>query len=172
MHIHFIAVEVCIVRTAVSVMHSNNFLPLHYPAAMRHHGRLVQAGLTIYQDHVSVDQVTHDFALLPARRRAQQLRSQRRARPNTLLGQVNLVPIFINYKAGARMQLWAIDNSLPQTRVIIRCHCFRVRQLFSENVRNTYLINLDVGVGGYDAAASEVDALAHHVHSHQAFFFL
>ena len=47
--IHLVSIKVSIVRAAVSVVHANGLLLWQDLGQMRHHGRLVQGWLAVYE---------------------------------------------------------------------------------------------------------------------------
>ena len=61
--VHFVTVEVSVVRVAVGVVHAQRLLldERQHARLVRHNGRFVQRGLSVHEHHVAVDEVAVDL---------------------------------------------------------------------------------------------------------------
>jgi hypothetical protein len=62
-HVHLVAVKVCIVRVTVGVVHANGLLPWQNPDAVTHYGRLVEGRLPVHEDHITVGEMPVNFLI-------------------------------------------------------------------------------------------------------------
>ena len=85
----------------------------------------------------------------------------------------NLIPsVLILNHVRARVKRSTISHQVSQPFDVYVRNAFRESQLASHEDRHADLIRSDVWIRRDDTSASEVDSLAHHLHTEHAFFTL
>mmetsp|Transcript_36668 Transcript_36668/g.86752 ORF Transcript_36668/g.86752 Transcript_36668/m.86752 type:complete len:424 (-) Transcript_36668:226-1497(-) len=167
MDVDLVAVEVGVVALAVGVVHADHALPAVHLDAVRHQTHLVQRRLPVHQHPVPVLQVPSNLARDSACADAFKLLGQRRPHRERLLAQVDLEPPLVDHVVGPGPRRWAVDDGLSQFPGVILVHRLGPGELPGKDFRDSDLVGIHKGVWRDDRAARKVDALAHHVHSHQ-----
>mmetsp|Transcript_41853 Transcript_41853/g.107090 ORF Transcript_41853/g.107090 Transcript_41853/m.107090 type:complete len:579 (+) Transcript_41853:833-2569(+) len=160
--VHFVPIKVGIVGVADALVEAEG-APGHDARAVCHDGHAVQAGLAVEEHHVAISQVAlHDVAHLELRRDA--LAVAILEEPLAAIGE--------QHKPGARVRGDAIHDALPQALDVVRGDALGVRERSGHLDGDAYLVDADVGVGGDDSSAAEVDALAAEVAAEAALLAL
>ena len=133
---------------------------------MCHDAHLVQGGLPVKQDYVSVDQValhcvtgTESFGPFTSERHA-----NRR--------QVLVTAIAESDKRRSGMLVVPPHDFFPQRLNIVVINRFWERESSGNEFGNHHFKDLNIGIGGDDCSSSEIDALSTQIASESSFFSL
>eukprot|EP00968_Pinguiococcus_pyrenoidosus_P006782 scaffold447_cov307-Pinguiococcus_pyrenoidosus.AAC.62 len=165
--VDLVAVEICVVRVAVGVVHPDRLLAWVRDDAdlVSHDAWLMQRGLPIHQHHVPADDVpVHSLARLRQETSRQCVPLLFRHPP-----EVHPPPLRHLDEVGPRMPRAAPLDDLAQPRHVPRSDPLGVDQGRCKPLRNANLCGPNVRVRGDHRPARMIHALAHHVLPKQPF---
>ena len=152
MHVHFITVKVCVVRTAHTFVKAE-CAPWSDLGAMTHDRQLVQTWLSVEQDNIAIaDVALHDVA-------DTQVRSDVIAHARELEETLEPVaPIYMVISAG--VGIGAVPDRLAHSLDVVGKYALWVREDLGDSLRHGNFVDRQVRIRRNDCAAGEVDALA------------
>jgi len=154
-HIHLIAVKVCIVRPRGRDVQAEGAVRQNHDT-VRHHRGLVKRGLTIEEHDVPVDKVAVNHITLTQIHRIG-IDVAETERP--------IIRLEI-HRLGAWVLVGTIADVSDQALAIVGRHDLRKGQIGRDLLRNTQLIEVDVGIRRDDRPGREVHALTHQITTH------
>ena len=129
---------------------------------MAHDRHLVQRGLPIEQDVVTILKVSLDFVAdfqVDVRAVAQH-------------AQINLPLIVADDVLGTWPLAWTVDNEGSELVNVLSSHNLRHSQAHCDHVRHSQLVKVQIRIRSDDRSGRKVDSLAHQVASQTSFFAL
>ena len=145
--IDFVSIEIGIERVTVRIMHANSFLCVQNSNEHRHNTGLVESGLTVDQQRVSVADVTHHHSTpavtsLHVQRLGESFSLGRRA-----AHQRDNLAVRVLHSGCSGIHIRAVQNELAEVVNVVCKNWFRNRQLHCGESGESNLVGLEVDVG-------------------------